>query len=699
MGIMTRMRDHAHIFIISFAVVFIAFWVVSDVDLGSVMQGSMNEIGSVNGKSISYQEFTRLVEQVAEAQKQQNGGKELDENQITTIREQVWNDYITQAVVDQAVKDLGLSVQDKEVTDWVRSDRPPEILAQHFKDSTGKFNRDAYRRFLAQPGADNEQALVQIEQQLRSDLLRQKLTSALSASFQIPDGDVKEQFLAQNRQFNVNYIAFDPNRFAAGDTAAPTNEEYQAYYNAHKHEFRTEEMSRLEMVLFPDVPSSEDSAAIRTELESILKEANAGKDFLELIKLSSEAPHQDAWMNPSQVAPNMASVFTQPVGSIVGPMPDGNGLSLIKVLETREGKDTYVLASHILIRAQGEDPAAKQKAESIMNRLHQGENFAALASQFSDDKGSAVNGGDLGWFGKGRMVKAFEEAAFAAKVGETVGPVKTDYGFHIIRVQKRSNAEVKYATLRMAVKASSGTRDQIYERARNFAYFASENGFEREAGLNKYEVRQTGEFERQPGGYIPEVGVNSSLMKFAFEGKVGEISEVHRATNGYVVARIAEQIPAGYRSLDQVKEQIKEMVKMERRLDKTMKVAQNYASKLQPGQPLQSIVPADSSIKMVSSGPFTMAQGIPTLGRDLKILGRITAMKEGEISKPIRGQRNVCIVHLVSKSPFDENVFKLQREDLRRQQQQQRQSEFIQAWLEKMKEKIDIVDNRDRFFK
>lgn len=96
MGMMTKMRDNAHVFIIAFIVVFVAFWVISDVDLGSIMQGSANEIGNVGGKAISYQEFQAVVDRVSEQRRQQNEGRELTENDFMQIREQVWNDFVTQ---------------------------------------------------------------------------------------------------------------------------------------------------------------------------------------------------------------------------------------------------------------------------------------------------------------------------------------------------------------------------------------------------------------------------------------------------------------------------------------------------------------------------------------------------------------------------------------------------------------------------
>lgn len=100
-----------------------------------------------------------------------------------------------------------------------------------------------------------------------------------------------------------------------------------------------------------------------------------------------------------------------------------------------------IRASHILVRTEGVSEAvAKEKIEKALSELKAGKDFAEVAKAYSEDAGSASNGGDLGFFGRGRMVKEFEQAAFAAKVGEIVGPIKTQYGYHIIKVTERKPA-------------------------------------------------------------------------------------------------------------------------------------------------------------------------------------------------------------------------------------------------------------------
>lgn len=700
MGMMTKMRDNAHVFIMAFAVIFVAFWVFSDLDIGSLMQGSMNEIGNIGGKSIAYQEFQDVVERASEQRKEQNNGRELTENDYMQIREQVWNDFVTQAIVEQAIKEFGITVSDQEITDWVWSNDPPQQLAQYFKDSTGRFNSDAYQQFLRNPGPENQKALVEIETQLRSELLRSKLTNILTSSVIVPESSVRAKFIEQNIDFTSSYVLFEPRVFAAADTAAPTQDEYSSYYEKNKARFKTEDMRQLKFVLFPEIPSKGDTSAIVYELNTLRDLAANGNDFLELVANNSDQQYDSTqWFSRDQVTSEVATqVFSQPIGAVVGPVPSETGVSLFKVMGERSAENVMYHAAHVLLRTDGgqDEAAQKAKAESVLAKAKAGEDFSKLAAQYSEEPGAAERGGDLSWFGKGRMVKEFEDVVFGARPGEIKGLVKTQFGFHIIKILDRSSREVKLAEIRMPITASSGTKDELYETARNFAYFATENGFEAEAKVENLQVQETPEFAQQTGSYIPNIGTNPALIKFAFENGVNEIGEVHRSSGGYVVAMVSAERPAGYRSLDEVREQIKPQVVYERQMMNTLKKAREIAGK---GKSLEQIASANPNLAVTSTPPFKIQSGVPNVGADQAFIGTLLGLKVGSVSEPFRGQRGIFVARLDNKSAFDETAYKVKKDEIRQQQLSSLQNEFIQSWIEQKRKDIDIVDNRDKFFR
>ena len=166
----------------------------------------------------------------------------------------------------------------------------------------------------------------------------------------------------------------------------------------------------------------------------------------------------------------------------------GEEAHLIKVLETRQAEQPIVKARHILFRAPEDDEAARaearRKAEAARQRIQGGEDFETVATELSEDPGSAARGGDLGWFGEGAMVEPFQEAAFNASVGQIVGPVETQFGVHIILVEDRSEQEVRIADYAQRLRPSTSSMASMEERLEDLKYFAEDNGdFEAEAAL------------------------------------------------------------------------------------------------------------------------------------------------------------------------------------------------------------------------
>ena len=150
MAIMTRMRDNMPVILIGLVVVFI-ITIVFEWGMDYLgMSRTSDTIGVIDGKKIKYQEFSELVRQQSEQYKQQSK-QEPDENTLRQIREQVWNNLVTQTLLNRETKKAGITVTDQEIIDWVRGENPPEFLVQQFRDSTGQFRRDAYENALNDP--------------------------------------------------------------------------------------------------------------------------------------------------------------------------------------------------------------------------------------------------------------------------------------------------------------------------------------------------------------------------------------------------------------------------------------------------------------------------------------------------------------------------------------------------------------------
>ena len=711
MPIMTRMRDSMPIILfgllIAFLITIIFEW---GMDYLGMRGGQSDVIGTINGINISYQDFSNLVKSYADNQKAQSG-KEPDENQLTQIREQVWDNLVTQQLVEEEVHRLGITVTDQELVDWVRGENPPEDLRRNFVDSAGQFRRDMYEQFLSSPnqfirdpeGRDPEfgsKWLKQYEASLRQRRLQEKLQSIILASVRVTDGEIRQRYLDQSQLYSALYAPFDAAQLVQDQDVQVTDTDIKTYYDENLDQYKVEATRKLQYVLFLEKASSSDSLMRKKDIEEAAQKARAGADFIQLVYSYSDKPDSGAYFRHGELSPSLeAPVFAAATGSVVGPIEDQDGLHLLKVLEQRTGKETYVHASHILLPLEGgEDTAATRAlAKTIIRDATAGKDFAALARQYSKDLGSAQRGGDLGWFGKNRMVPEFEKAAFAAKPGQIVGPIRSPYGLHIIKVHGRDSRELKLAHISIKIDASNQTRTELYDRARDFAYNARETDFTRESQQMAFEVKEAQIQEK--AAVIPGVGMHQGVSRWAFGESIGAVSEPYSVQGGYAVFHLVEIKDAGVRPFDEVKENIRPLAVRQKKIEKVTALAADLRSKLAQGDSLARVHALNPAISVQELPAFTLGGNIPGIGRDAAFIGTVAGLQAGQISPAVKNQRGAFLVQLLSVSPFDSTGFSSQRDMLKSRLVQEKRNRFLTDWLSMLKEKADIEDRRDMFFR
>jgi peptidyl-prolyl cis-trans isomerase D len=664
--------------------------------LGRRSRQQSDVIGKVNGHPIHYKELSDIMRNLSDAQKRQTG-KDVDEESSGQFRDQAWTMLVNQILIDDEVRKLGISVTDQELIDWVRGDDPPEFLKRQFTDSTGTFNRAAYEAALNDP--QNSTVWVQIESALRKQRLQEKFQSALQATIRVSEGEIYDRFIDDNLHLKAEYVLFEAARMVRDSEVVVTEDDIKRYYNENQEEFKQRATRRLKCVLFPEVPSRDDTTGVIRDINEFARQAKSGSDFLQLVKTYSELPLSQAYFKRGELSVvRDSAVFSSKPGEIVGPFRDTDGFHVLKVLDERKGKDDVIRASHILLHLPSSKDSLEvwRKARELVQRAKRGEDFAKLAREFSAD-GSASNGGDLGWFGKGRMVKPFEDAAFKAKAGEVVGPVRSQFGLHIIKVTGWSNREVKIADLFMSVKASNQTVTAIRDQANDFSYLATQGDFDKEASLSKYQVLETPPFSK--GTIIPGVGFSNEIQQFAYDKKLNDVSDALKTPTGYGVFKISEVKEEGVRPISEVKETIRSRVLLKKKIAKVGEYAKLIRGKLQPTDSLGVVSEFDSTLKVTKTGDFTPSTWLPNLGRDNDFIGKVLTLKAGEISQPFPGQRGYFIVKLLSRTEPDSARYQAQKKTIEDQLLQEKRNRYLGEWMNTLREKADIVDNRDRFYR
>lgn len=700
MPLMTKIRENLATFFSIFAGLFVIYIVL---DWGMDITGrkrtqnlaESQEIGNINEHAILAKDFAELLRRALDNQKAQTG-VDPDDNQQRAIRDQIWQQLVEQTLYDEQIENLGIKITDQEIIDWVKGENPPDFLRQRFIDSTGTFNRQAYDATIMDP--NNRAIMVQVEDILRKQRQREKLQSIITASVQVSENEVLQRYLDQNIKFDADYAFLDPNLLVKDEEINVTDEDYMRYYNENSDEYKIEATRKLKYVLFKEIPSKSDSDDVIAEMEDILKRTREGAEFDTLAKMYSEMPIEDIYHPHGSFSNEKENaIFSSKKGNIIGPLLEADGYHLIKVVDFRPGKEEFIHASHILIKIENNDSVkALREAKSLYDKIKNGENFEELARKHSQDPGSGSKNGDLGWFGKGRMVKPFENAVLKARSGQLLGPIRTNFGYHVIKVHAKDKNEVKFTDIHMPIRISSRTRSEIAQHAQDFAYLAKEGSFEKEAEQSKYTISETPAFQKD--AVIGGIGMNNTVNKFAFKNKIGTISEPLSIQDGYGVFVVSEVKEAGIRPFDEVKNTIEARVKREKKNEKLAVIAGELRKDLNTTDSMQILTTKNPKISVQHLSSFNVGGYIPGVGRDLSFIGVLTSMMPGEISQPIKGSRGVFLIKLLNKSAFDSTMYANEKITLRNQLLTEKRNRFFNEWSEQLKKSAEIVDNRDLFY-
>jgi peptidyl-prolyl cis-trans isomerase D len=293
------------------------------------------------------------------------------------------------------------------------------------------------------------------------------------------------------------------------------------------------------------------------------------------------------------------------------------------------------------------------------------------------------------------MIKEFEEAVFNGKIGEIQKPVKTSFGYHIILVTDRSNKKYIVEKIVNPIKQSATTRDERYNAADDFSYLADKNGYEKESDLMNYNNQESGYFTEDSKS-IPGIGVNERLVKWSFENGLNAVSDVYKVAQGYLVATISEMIEGEIKPFDEVKDQQKPNAVRVKKLEKARLLAAELRSKL--NNDLKKITELDSRFTVKNTGRFNSETNIPGVGKNYAFIQSAIYAEPNIILEPVKAGTGYFLIKVISKSPFDSTAYSMQSSTIRNNIVQQKKNTVVSQWLNALKEKSEIVDNRHLFY-
>lgn len=340
-------------------------------------------------------------------------------------------------------------------------------------------------------------------------------------------------------------------------------------------------------------------------------------------------------------------------------------------------------------------------ATKIIKQVKAGEDFGALAAEYSQDPGSQNIGGELGWFEKGRMVKPFEEAAFGAKKGEFVGPVKSRFGYHIIHVKDKKTEngkeQVNAAHILLTFDISAMTLDNLKQASTLFSYDAQDNGFSAAIDSHKVEPIVATNI-KEDASFLPNIGSLRSAVRFAFNNPVGSVSTVFETDQHFVVAVTDSAIEAGIAPMVDVEADIIRILSTEKEDAIAKEKAGDILIEATTVSSFTKVLNDQKAYEPITNDSKPLGRGFNSIGRSHSMIGALLVAKPGDLVGPVETPRGYAVVELLQVAEFDSADFAVQKEKIYSDLLTKKQNQFFQSWLGELKRNAEIVDNRKYYF-
>ena len=710
MALIGTLRNKMTKWVVGFVAVAISAFILNDLfgNGPTAVFGNDNNVGEIGGSTISLKEYQDAIQE-RENNYIMNFGRQPGDRERPLLQQQAWEYLIAQKAIKPEFERVGVRVTTDEIWDMIQGKNIDEGVKNSFLDSAGNFDRARLMQFIQEseevPTDPNLYAIWQqgnyrwstFKKDLGLGRERIKYENLLIKSNYVTKAEAERDYHTQNDVAEVKYL-YVP-FFTVSDSAITVSDsDLRAYYNRTKARYKAEQMRNLNYVAFSIEASAEDSLQIREDLKALAEGFKAAVDDSLYASTNTEGNEPFTKYTTSNLPTILADQKDNlTAGTVYGPFLDGGSYKVMKLVKV--GRDTVgtAKASHILIRWDDESEAAKktakEKARKILAEIKGGASFAEKAREHGTD-GTASQGGDLGWFSSGGMVKPFEDAVFGAtRTGVLNDVVETQFGYHLIDVTGVVDyTSYSVATIEYTITPSQETQDAAFLKAQTFA--ANLSGVKEFADRAKEQnlaVNQANNI-RTNDRRLNDLGDARQVITWLFrDAKVGKVSEVYELTSDYVVAVMTSETDDGVRSFESVKEEITQAVRNEL---KGKKIIETLKAKTGTLEDLAKEFGTDATVGSTSDLKFN-SNTIPSIGLDPVAVGKIFSLENGKRSEPFAGENGVVVAELQNKTIApaigDYTMFKTQL-------QQSLDGRSSQGIAEAIKEAASIQDKRYRFF-
>ena len=617
MGLITNMRSRMQVVMWTILVLFVTSMAIgglvggaSITDIFGGRQG--NEVGSLNGKPILFEDFNQLVSNEINRLDSQSG-RQISDEEREYIRAVVWERLIADLIVQEQIEKNKIVVGDEEVLFQMKNNPPPFLQNSDAFQSFGRFDLEKYLDAVLNPGQIDWKPIEDFMQNvyLPSYKLQQYISNAAAITTDDVFENYKKRFLNHKVEIlHVTEKAIDQDFYNGLLANRPSEDELRDLYQKNLPDYDQPEQRYLKYVKWPILSNANDSLRVKLE------------------------------------------------------------------------------------------------AEDLIFRLNDGEDFALLANTYTEDPSNSADpqnlkGGDLGWFNKGQLLPEFEVASFEAEKGTIVGPILTEYGYHVIKVNDKrtvdSNEQVNASHILLTIQPGRGTENDLKDTASIFALEATEYGFFTLADSLGLEVQDSNEL-RKESIFIDSFGVGRSAVNFAFNNVEGSTSDVIKNDNFFGVFfldRIEEETVL---SFENVKEDLKNEFLSEFRKNHLKTLAQSIKEENQNEMNFSEIYKNNQNLEYVAEANSALIGSFESIGKSNFIVGALSNAKEGDIIGPLPTIRGEAFVRVIDIADVVMSDFEEKKDAIKFSLLIDRQNAIWGNWLQSLRDNADLKDYRYDFY-
>lgn len=617
MGIITSMRNRMQVVMWTILVLFVTSMAIgglvggaSITDIFGQRQG--NEVGSINGEPILFEDFNQLVSNEINRLDSQSG-KPVSDEEREYVRAVVWERLIADLIIQEQIEKNKIVVGEEEVLFQMKNNPPPFLQNSEAFQSFGRFDLEKYLNAVLTPDQIDWKPIEDFMQNvyLPNYKLQQYVINASAIHSDEVLKDYKKRFV--NHKLEILHItdkAIDNDFYDSMIQNRPTDDELLDLYNENVSNYDQPETRFMQYVKWPIISDANDTLRVKLEAENLIYRINNGEDFAQLANMYTEDPSNSA--NPQE-----------------------------------------------------------------------------------------LRGGSLGWYSKGQLLPEFEVASFDGKKGDIVGPILTDYGFHVIKINDKrvvdESEQVNTSHILLTITPGRGTENKLKDTANIFALEANEYGFFALADSLGLEINESSPI-RKESIFIDDFGVARSAVNFAFNNVEGATSDAIKNDNFYGVFFLDSVKDETILSFEDVKEDLKTEFLSNFKKEQIKNLAQSLKDNSAEEMNLLALSQKNESFEYVAESSASLIGSFDSIGKSNYIVGALTNAKAGDIFGPLPTIRGQAFVKVIEIDEINSNDFEEKKESIKFSLLIQRQNLLWANWLQALRDNSDIEDYRYDFY-